>query len=117
MTILDAEQAGGFVAPVAGAVVIPSGGVYYISYEATLNAASVGVGIEVNAGGVLAGSVTSTFAANQRILGSIIVRLSTGDTVQLVNAAAATAITTSTPTGTFLSAPIICSLTFIKLAN
>lgn len=118
MTTLDSNHSG-WSAPVSGAVTIPAGkgGVYLISYQALLSLANLGVGIKVSAGPVISGSVYNTFGVNQRISGQVIQNLVAGDTVALVNAMVATSETTSTPAGTYLEAPVICSMTFLKLAD
>lgn len=117
MTTLHPEQSGGFVAPVAGQVLIPVSGVYLISFQGTVTANNVGMGISVNGGLVIAGSVTGSFGTNQRLLGSIILRLDAGDLVRLTNAMVATAISTPVSGGIYQSAPIVCSLTFLRLAD
>lgn len=116
MTVIDPDQSGGF-SLVGGGAQVPTAGVYLITYQGAVSATSVGLGISINGGLALPGSVTGSFAANSFVDGTILERLSAGDIVTVVNAMTATAVTTVVSAGTYQSAPIVASLNLLRVAD
>lgn len=91
---LHPEQLGGFAAPVAGSVIIPSDGIYFVSFRILSATTNITVALYQN-GNLVADVVYANSLANTVISGLGIVRLEAGDIISLRNGGTAAATTAS----------------------